>query len=146
MGTRSTTLFVEKDNPKEGEVKAKLKKICKFYRQYDGYPSGHGMDLATFLADGKLVNGFGGTDEKLFNGMGCLAAQVIDQLKNGVGDIYMIPVTEGGQEYDYTITGLSPWYKNENNEPPITIKVTDYNGKKIFDGTPKEFIEKFGGK
>jgi hypothetical protein len=144
MGTRSTTIFIEKNNPKEGSKKPQLKKICKFYRQYDGYPEGNGMEIATFLADGELVNGFGG-NTKQFNGVGCLAAQVIDHLKDGVGNIYMIPVTDGGEEYNYTITGLSPWYNNTKNEPPITIKVTGYDGE-IFEGTPKEFIEKFGGK
>jgi hypothetical protein len=27
------------------------------YRQYDGYPSGMGMDLVNFLKDGIVVNG-----------------------------------------------------------------------------------------
>ena len=32
------------------------------YRQYDGYPSGHGHELAQFLGSKTLVNGFGGVD------------------------------------------------------------------------------------
>lgn len=141
MGTRSTTVFIERNKDEAGKVTNK--KICKFYKQFDGYPSGLGMQLAEFLSDGELVNGYGGSDKKQFNGVGCLAAQVIDMLKDGVGGLYMIPVSEGGQEYNYTITGLSPWTKDKT-EPAITIKVTDWNFKKLFEGTPKEFIEKFG--
>ena len=40
MGTRSLT-FVYNDNKKP---------IINLYRQYDGYPSGHGAELAEFLA------------------------------------------------------------------------------------------------
>jgi hypothetical protein len=79
MGTRSTTLLIEKStNEKTG--KPKLTKLIKFYRQMDGYPEGHGLDMARFLNKGNLVNGFGLTDELQFNGIGCLAAQLIKKL------------------------------------------------------------------
>lgn len=145
MGTRSTTLFVEKGtNSKTGGIL--LRKVCKFYRQMDGYPEGHGMDLAEILATGELVNGFGiGSDKVQFNGIGCLAAQVIKGVKHGTGGIYMIPVSDGGEEYNYEIIVHNPYYKNDDNSEPITIKVKE-GRKVIFKGTPKEFIEKFGDK
>ena len=64
------------------------------YRQYDGYPHGHGAELAEFLNGGKVVNGIG-ADEKhtVFNGAGCLAAQMIAHFKNGAGGFYIEPIT-----------------------------------------------------
>ena len=48
MGTRSLTVFNDEDG----------KEIAVMYRQFDGYPSGHGTELAEFLAGKKMVNGF----------------------------------------------------------------------------------------
>jgi L-2-hydroxyglutarate oxidase LhgO len=103
MSTRSTTVFISRfrDN---GTNVVKDTKVCKIYRQMDGYPEGHGMDMAGFLNTGELVNGIGlGADKRQFNGMGCLAASVIAHLKKGSGGIYMIPVSQGGQEYNYKV-------------------------------------------
>ena len=33
------------------------KPVCNMYRQFDGYPTGHGAELAEFLNGGRLVNG-----------------------------------------------------------------------------------------
>jgi hypothetical protein len=101
MGTRSLTYFYQDGKP-----------FCGFYRQMDGYPDGHGVELGEILAPITLVNGYqmhmkAGTHA---NGPGCLAAQVIASLKNeqGLGGIYMIAPTpeedsEGWQEYEYHI-------------------------------------------
>ena len=60
MGTRSLT-FVYTDHY-DGE---KPKPIINMYRQFDGYPSGHGLELSEFLSSfdavvnvtpGKLAN------------------------------------------------------------------------------------------
>jgi hypothetical protein len=50
----------------------------------DGYPDGHGQELADFLDGFKIVNGISTEDRdfpKVANGMGCLAAQVIAHFK-----------------------------------------------------------------
>jgi hypothetical protein len=101
MGTRSLTFFYEDGKP-----------FCAFYRQMDGYPSGHGVNLGKILAGITIVNGYG-LDMKAgthANGPGCLAAQVIAALKNehGLGGIYMVnpdPANhkEGWQEYEYHV-------------------------------------------
>ena len=44
MGTRSLT-FVYEDN----------KPIVNMYRQFDGYPEGHGQELADFLLSGAVI-------------------------------------------------------------------------------------------
>jgi hypothetical protein len=55
MGTRSLTIFQENDN----------KEICVMYRQFDGYPDGHGEELARFLSGFTMVNGFNNTTSKI---------------------------------------------------------------------------------
>ena len=47
MGTRSLTFVYDGDEP-----------IVNMYRQFDGYPEGHGQELAEFLCSGKLVEGY----------------------------------------------------------------------------------------
>jgi len=138
MGTRSTTLIREKDrNDKTGKIT--FRKLVKLYRQYDGYPDGHGLEIAEFLSNGKLVNGLG-MDSKitLFNGAGCLAAQLIHHLKDGPGGLYVTDLRHGAEEYDYVITVRSPWIKGEKYDIEITCK---HGKKKLFSGSPQEFIE-----
>ena len=94
MGTRSLTFVYDGDVP-----------VINIYRQYDGYPSGHGHELAQFLDSKTLVNGFTDKNAAQANGMGCLAAQLIVQLKHGVGGIYIYPVssTDCFQDYEYHV-------------------------------------------
>jgi hypothetical protein len=138
MGTRSTTLFVTKCRNTE-----KIQKLCKIYCHLDGYPDGYGLELANFLDTGILVNGIGYREDgkRQFNGMGCLAASVIAELKDGPGGIYLIPITQGGEEYNYTVIADETATDETRS---IIIKVSDEK-KKLFEGTPKEFIDKFGG-
>ena len=46
MGTRSLTFVYEK----YGQVQ---KPVVNMYRQFDGYPTGHGAELAEFLTRGR---------------------------------------------------------------------------------------------
>ena len=98
MGTRSLTVI----------KKSKDEEICVMYRQYDGCPSGHGQELVDFLKQGKLVNGITHEDEDeglLFNGMDCLAAQIMAHFKDGPGNIYLMRAgtRNAGEEYIYTV-------------------------------------------
>ena len=54
MGTRSLTFVYEK----YGQIQ---KPVVNMYRQFDGYPKGHGAELAEFLNGGRLVNGLSAT-------------------------------------------------------------------------------------
>jgi hypothetical protein len=98
MGTRSLT-FVYDENSKP---------IIKLYRQFDGYPSGHGLELAEFLNSiEEITNGIraGDRDRRTANGMGCLAAQMVSHFKKGVGEFYLHNV-EGNdhwQDYEYHV-------------------------------------------
>jgi hypothetical protein len=146
MGTRSLTrVFNTYKNEKNNkQVKEQL---VNMYRQYDGYPSGHGEELADFLKGGKVVNGIGSRDEKqiLFNGAGCLAAQMIAHFKDGAGGFYIEPITakDCGQEYEYevivdfdtkevTMKCFENGYINKKGEYK--------SGKKLlFEGKPADF-------
>ena len=118
MGTRSLTFVYDGDVP-----------VINIYRQYDGYPSGHGHELAQFLDSKTLVNGFGKQNSFEANGMGCLAAQLIVQLKHGVGGIYIYPVssTDCFQDYEYHV------YEDR-------VVVKDPTAV-IFEGTWEEFAQ-----
>jgi hypothetical protein len=99
------------------------------YRQYDGYPTGHGAELADFLSGFEIVNGYGEVKPKLANGMGCLAAQLIANFKQSVGGFYIYAVTDTdcGQEYEYHV------YENR-------VVVKDPT-RVIFEGDYQSFAE-----
>jgi hypothetical protein len=116
MGTRSLTFVYDGEMP-----------IINMYRQFDGYPTGHGQELADFLLSGELVNGYGDKQSVQFNGMGCLAAQMIVNFKKSVGGFYIYPVdsTDCWQEYEYHVYEDNVVIKN-----PTEV---------IFSGTWDEF-------
>jgi hypothetical protein len=111
MGTRSLTYVYE--GKKEDWV---LPFVC-MYRQFDGYPSGHGAELAEFLNSGKIANG-----------MNCLAAQLVVNFKKDSGGIYLYPPRlkqDCWQEYEYHV-----WED--------TVRVTDTE-EILFEGSWEDF-------
>ena len=102
------------------------------YRQYDGYPAGHGKELAEFINKRTILNGFGSqTMANYANGIECLAAQIVKHFKDSIGGIYLYPTSEKdcGQDYVYHV------YTDK-------VKIVDYNNKKtIFNGTWKDFLK-----
>ena len=117
MGTRSLTrVYDGKDC------------VVNMYRQYDGYPSGHGKDLAEFLTSKRITNGIANPSDGTANGMGCLAAQMICNFKTEVGGIYLMPTKRGlnaDQDYEYHV--------RENK-----VEVRSF-GEDLFEGTWEEF-------
>ena len=130
MGTRSLTFVYNEDG----------RTIISMYRQYDGYPSGHGKKLAEFLEPITMVNGIGMTEAVIANGPGCLAAQLVAHFKDGPGDIYLEPTTavDCGQDYEYHIAP-----HGEGAGLTITChsieSLRPFRRKKIFDGSIEEF-------
>jgi hypothetical protein len=64
--------------------------------------------LVEFLDGSKVVDGLGMDEVKskrVFNGAGCLSAQLVAHFKDGAGGIYIEPITakDCGQEYEYEI-------------------------------------------
>ena len=124
MGTRSNTVVIS-----DGV------KILNLYRQFDGYPSGHGAELAAFLAPLTMVNGYGSDSVNQANGMGCLAAQLVANFKKGVGGFYIDnPNGDCDNDYTYTIRG-----NTQEPDKGLTITVDGY-GKQVFSGSIASFI------
>lgn len=112
MSTRSLTFVYEGNSP-----------VVCMYRQSDGYPTGMGKDLATFLAPFKLVNGLSmnKTHTAIANGMDCLAAQMVRHFKSGPGSIYLVPTKKAnhGQEYEYHIYEDTVTIKERGTKTPL---------------------------
>lgn len=108
MGTRSLTFTYDGN----GE------KIICLYRQFDGYPEGHGSELAEIL------------NHTSNNGIECLSASIVAKLKTGWGNIYIYPVTvsDCGQEYEYHIY-----------EDHVEIRGYPFEDRVIFSGSHYEF-------
>ena len=133
MGTRSLTFVYDGDKP-----------ILNLYRQYDGYPTGHGAELAQFLEGFTIVNGIGRETTRVANGMGCLAAQVVAHFKDSVGGFYIhsVDATECGQDFEYHV-----YQKDRELRVRITdrgcnmfgLTMSDKNDS-IFDGSVAEFV------
>lgn len=132
MGTRSLTYI--KDQYEDNNI------IC-MYRQYDGYISGHGKELAEFLQDFTVVNGYNiATPDRSANGISCLAAQLVAHFKDGIGNIYLYPTStqDVGEEFTYIISLI-------DNQINIEVRGI-WDDKIIFNGTPAELIEKINTK
>jgi len=129
MGTRSLTYIKDQYEHNDNNI------IC-MYRQYDGYLTGHGKELAEFLQDCTVVNGYNTlTPDRSANGMSCLAAQLVAYFKDGIGNIYLYPTStkDIGEEFIYTISLT-------DNQIYIEVKNV-WRDKIIFIGTPTELIE-----
>ncbi len=124
MGTRSLTVILDEER----------NEICVLYRQYDGYPTGHGKELKEFLDGFSVVNGFGSSDPpKSANGMGCLAAQIIGHFKSGIGGFYLhqAGTRDCGDEYIYTI-----YLDKAGQKSPLRLFLKIQAGDYTFFGLP----------
>ena len=145
MGTRSLTTFKEDHTDEE---------IVVLYRQMDGYPEGHGIDLFRFLNNMNMVNGMSPEEKrKPSNGMSCLAAQMVSYFKEEPGGFYLYraDTRDVGEEYVYTI-----YVENAHKNIMIKVEKTSYDEdfknrfmEEIFDGQVdnyKEWLESLVGK
>jgi hypothetical protein len=139
MGTRSTYRVIEQYKKEDGSIENN--NLVLVYRQYDGYPTGHPLETAEWLATGTVVNGLGMAEERLvFNGAGCLAAQLISKFKDGPGGTYVHNLESRGEcweDYLYDVI-----VKEDR-----TIEYVCYNNNEdkteLFRGTPSDFIKKY---
>ena len=142
MGTRSLTRVIprQKGLPYDEGHKHVEKSLVNMYRQYDGYPQGHGLDLAEFLSEFTMVNGLVADSYKgkVANGSGCLAAQLVQHFKDGPGNIYLEALNDGDhwEEYIYTL------FPKEGE--PTFISIYDVYAKEcIFVGTSADLQTKY---
>ena len=127
MGTRSTTRVVC-DNIT----------LVNMYRQFDGYISGHGAELAAFINTQRMTKGFpccesAGEGKVWSNGAGCLAAQLVAHFKKEPGGIY-IAEPSCWEAYNYTVA-----VGEYTNAIRVKVHVGGGPNTTIFDGTLEEF-------
>ena len=136
MGTRATIHIAKRE---EGVSFSEIpkKKLVSIYNQYDGYPDGLGVTLANYLLDTKIVNGLGGDRDTVFNGLGCMAASIIAELKEEAGNVYIDNPNNphGWLDYEYVIWG--------SDHKDIWISIFDCNNC-IFVGKPYKLLREYG--
>lgn len=132
MGTRSTIRFIEKYENRETQ-------LVNIYQQFDGYIEGVGYELAKWLINKTIVNGFVGNDEKNnANGIGCLAAQFIKDFKKYIGGLYIVGSTNA-QEYNYDVI-IDARQIGRVNDIAL-IRISKYDEKApVFIGRPSELL------
>lgn len=127
MGTRSVTTIRENGKP-----------ICAFYRQFDGYPSGHGREISDFMSGMVVINGFNNKMEagNYANGAGCFAAQLIAKLKTQIGNVYMVAIPDGpNDEEEYM-------YDLDVTDTGITTTIRGY-GELLFESNSRDMFAAF---
>ena len=138
MGTRSTIAFIDKRITKDG--KTYTDELVRIYQQYDGYPSGVGLELAHWLKDKKIINGFGygkTAENGYCNGVGCMSAQFIHDFKVGIGGLYIIN-HDDIEDYNYKVIITY----NITSKYSITLEAYRWSDNTpFFSGTPQDFID-----
>ena len=137
MGTRATINIARREEGVSfSEIPEKV--MVSIYNHYDGYPEGLGVTLANYLEGTKIVNGLGKNNEDVFNGLGCMAASIIAELKEEAGNIYIEDPERpsGWIDYEYYIWG----------DTGKDIWVSIFHGRThecIFVGKPDKLIKKY---
>ena len=146
MSTRSATII--RQTTYWGE-NAETEELMRFYRHYDGYPEGHGMDMARAitLADKK---GYA----PAYWVQGVLGFFFCNEI--GV-EFEPYGCEHGDIEFLYVVEGIIDrrWGRTNDDRLPVTISVyqhsldgpyisTTLNTEPIFSGTAYEYIERFG--
>ena len=136
MGTRATIKIAKREEGVSFSEKPD-KFIVSIYHHFDGYPEYLGVTLANYLEDKKIVNGLGGRNAPVFNGLGCMAASIIAELKDEPGNVYIEDPENpsGWLSYEYVVWGDR--YKD------IWISIFDED-ECIFVGKPDKLQTKYG--
>lgn len=127
MGTRSLT-----------HIKTETgKTLLTIYRQFDGYPEGHGIELAKAILNHTGGRDRFGDDKQGNNGVQCMAAWIIHELKQSCGNIYIEPTNSKNcwEEFTYTV--------RESKGGLYIIGILDSDSKCIFKGTPAALLAQF---
>ena len=135
MATRATVSIAKRE---EGVSFSEIPKdiMVSFYHHWDGYPEGLGVQLASYLDDMKIVNGLGTNQVNVANGLGCLAAQIIAELKDGPGNVSIIGPKDKYSWIDYKYYIWGDDYKG------IWISIFD-DRECIFVGKPRQLLSKY---
>ena len=135
MATRATVSIARREEGVSCSEKPD-KTIVDIYHHYDGYPEGLGVKLASYLDDFVITNGLGRNSDYVFNGLGCLAASLVAELKDGPGNVYIEDPERphGWLDYKYYVWG------DDNKDIWISI----FDGSEcIFVGKPRDLLKKY---
>jgi hypothetical protein len=137
MGTRSTYRIIEQYTDTKTQ-KVVNQEICLVYRQFDGYPTGHPMETAEWLASGRVVNGISSNETKLvFNGAGCLAAQLVAKYKDGPGGTYIQSLKSRGNSWEDYLYDI---IVKEDDSIEYVCYENGSRKKELFRGSPADFV------
>ena len=145
MSTRSATIIRQTtywDETPDTE------ELMRFYRHCDGYPEGHGMDMAEAISEADESKGM----ER------CWCQQFLAKLLGKPCTVEFEPFgcTHGDLEYLYVVEGIVDhrWGATHDGRLPVTISVYEIGWDEdyyvvmertpIFSGTAYEYIERFG--
>jgi len=95
------------------------------------------VTIADYIDGKRIVNGLGGDRSAVFNGLGCLAASLIAELKEEAGNVYIDnpDCPHGWLDYEYVVWG--------DAGKDMWISIFDYYGNCIFVGRPKLLQTKY---
>ena len=135
MATRATIHIAKREEGVSFSEKPD-KKIVSIYHHWDGYPEYLGVKLASYLEDKKITNGLSRGKNYCFNGLGCMAASIIAELKDEPGNVYIEDPNRphGWIDYEYYIWGTE--------HKDIWISVFD-GDECIFVGKPQALLDKY---
>ena len=136
MGTRATIKIARREEGVSFSEKPE-KFMVSIYHHFDGYPEYLGVTLANYLEDKKIVNGLSADrNEPVFNGLGCMAASIIAELKEEAGNVYIEDPERpsGWIDYEYYIWG--------DTGKDIWISIFD-GDECIFVGKPYKLISRY---
>lgn len=125
MGTRAIVHIREEG--KESPI------LTTIYRQFDGYPEGLGLDIQSALKGKTVVNGYSDPKTQV-NGMGCAAAMLIAEIKEGCGNVYIkaAGTSDVWEEYAYQLYCVG-------DRIHMTASETYGDGRELFDGPLDDF-------
>ena len=136
MGTRATVSIAKREEGVSFSEKPD-KVLVSIYHHFDGYPEYLGVTLANYLEDKKIVNGLGDRNAPVFNGLGCMAASIIKELKDEPGNVYIEDPNRPHAWLDYEYYILGDYNKD------IWISIFD-GDECIFVGKPDKLQTKYG--
>ena len=135
MGTRATISIAKREEGVSFSEKPD-KKLVSIYHHYDGYPEYLGVKLASYLDDKKITNGLNRNDTDCFNGIACMAASIIAELKDEPGNVYIEDPNRPHAWIDYEYYIWGDCHKD------IWISIFD-GDECIFVGKPRQLLSKY---
>ena len=139
MGTRCVTVFKNKqlnwdtNEPESVEV-------CRFYRHWDGYPDGHGADIARSVIeanDDTRKNNRNWAQHVLARLFSCVADMELEERDQRHGDL----------DYIYVVEGSYANYGGKQDVPSFDVTITCYRVSwddgliELFSGDAEQFLD-----